>query len=348
VLVEAQFGTPTFVGWVALVGLSVALSALTYSWIENPIRVNGWLVLRSSRSIFVGMTSVLALFAATTVLFAYAPTIDAKAQRFVVPADLEGVVDETMDGVSAAPAPEPKDVDVLLLGDSTMAALRWFEDGRKSLAGFDWTLDVESCRKISLRSCEGREERVPPSAVEALRAYAQPVDVVVLMAGYHSSTAQFADEVRDIAAAAKYRGAQLVVLNLKESLKFPAPGSRGARSVYTDFNEELKDVLKVEPQADVKLANWNLFSFTSPDWFERDGIHLTLEGTIALGWYLSRVIAETVDNPCPDDGSYPCVTPKIADNTIDWLDRYGVEDTNIHCYEDGAKRTRTCTKNRRI
>lgn len=348
VLVEAQFGTPTFIGWIALIALSVALSALTHARIENPFRVHGWLVLRSGRSIAVGLTSVLALLAVTSVLFAYAPTIDAKAQRFVVPEDLEGVVDVAVEGVTNSPAPEPKDVNVLLLGDSTMAALRWFEDGQKSLAGFDWVLDVESCRKISLKSCEGREERVPPSAVEALRAYAQPVDLVVLMAGYHSSTEQFADEIRDIAAAARYKGAGLVVLSLKESLKFPAPGSRGARSVYTDFNDQLKDVLKEEAQAKVTLANWNLFSFTSPDWFERDGIHLTLEGTIALGWYLSRVVAEVVDNPCPDDGSYPCVTPKIADNTVDWLDRFGVEDTNIHCYEDGAKRTRTCTKNRRI
>lgn len=348
VLVEAEFGTPTVIGWIALVAFSVGLSALTYARIENPIRMHGWLALRSNRSIVFGLTSVLAVFAATSVLFVYAPAIDAKAQRFVVPADFD-IAGGTSDGeVSSQPAPEPKDVDVLLLGDSTMAALRWFEDGQKSLAGFDYTLDVESCRKISLKSCEGREERVPPSATEALRAYAQPVDVVVLMAGYHSWTEQFDDEIRDIADAAKYKGARLVVLTLKESLKFPAPGSRGARSVYTDFNDVLKDVVQEEAYSQVALANWNLFSFTSPDWFEQDGIHLTLKGTIALGWYLSRVVAEMVDNPCPDDGSYPCVTPKIADNKIDWLKQYEVEDTDIHCYEDGPKRTRTCTKNRRI
>jgi hypothetical protein len=288
------------------------------------------------------------VFAVTSALFVYAPTIDAKAQRFVVPEGFEEPAEELVDESLAVVVPEPKDVDVLLLGDSTMAALRWFEEGRKSLAGFDYTLDVESCRKISLKSCEGREDRVPLSATESLRAYAQPVDIVVLMAGYHSYTAQFDDEIRDLADAAKYRGAKLVVLTLKESLKFPAPGSRGARSVYTDFNKILNDVIREDGYTTVTLANWNLFSFTSPDWFERDGIHLTVEGTIALGWYLSRVVAEAVDNPCPDDGSYPCVTPKIADNKFDWLGRYDVEDTNIHCYEDGTRRTRTCTKNRRI
>ncbi len=348
VLVEAEFGTPTPLGWVALIAISVGLSAITYVRFENPIRVHGWLALRSSRSIAVGFTSVVAVFAVTSALFAYAPTIDAKAQRFVVPADYEETVELAFEDALSAPAPEPKDVDVLLLGDSTMASLRWFEDGQKGLAGFDYMLDVESCRKISLKSCEGREDRVPPSAVEALRTYTQPVDVVVLMAGYHSWTEQFDDEIRDIAEAARYKGAQLVVLTLKESLKFPAPGSRGTRSVYTDFNAILKDVVREPASAKATIANWNLFSFTSPDWFEQDGIHLTLEGTIALGWYVSRVIAEAVDNPCPDDGSYPCATPKIADNKIDWLERFGVEDTNIHCYEDGAKRIRTCTKNRRI
>jgi peptidoglycan/LPS O-acetylase OafA/YrhL len=348
VLVEAEFGTPTPLGWVALIALSVGLSALTYERIENPIRIHGWLALRSNRSIVFGLGSVLAVFAATSVLFAYAPAIDAKAQRFVVPADFTGAENLAIDEVASQPAPEPKDVDVLLLGDSTMATLRWFEDGQKSLEGFDYVLDVESCRKISLKSCEGREKRVPLSAAETLRAYAKPVDVVVLMAGYHSWTEQFDDEIREIADAAKYKGTRLVVLTLKESLKFPAPGSRGTRSVYTDFNEVLKGVVQEDSYKQVALANWNLFSFTSLGWFERDGIHLTLKGTVALGWYLSRIVAEAVDNPCPDDGSYPCITPKIADNKIDWLDRYDVQDTDIHCYEDGPKRTRTCTKNRRI
>jgi peptidoglycan/LPS O-acetylase OafA/YrhL len=346
VLVEAEFGTPTVVGWLALIALSVGLSALTYVRIENPIRIHGWLALRSSRSIVVGLTSVGAVFIATSALFAYSPSIDAKAQRFVVPSELEDRITEVI--VEELPAPETKLVNVLLLGDSTMATLRWFEDGQKSLAGFNYVLDVESCRKIALRSCEGREGRVPPSAAEALRTYSQPVNVVVLMAGYHSYTDQFDDEIRAIAEAATYRGAKLVVLTLKESLRFPAPGSRGERSVYTDFNKILTNVVKDPGYSNVALANWNLFSFTSPDWFERDGIHLTLEGTIALGWYLSRVIAESVGNPCPDDGSYPCVTPKIADGKIEWLERYGVDNTNVHCYEDGSRRTRTCTKNRRI
>ena len=347
VLVQAKFGTPNLLGWVLLIAFATALSGLTYTAIEHPVRVNDWLSLRSMRSVAVGLGSVIAVFAATTVLFGLAPRIDARAQRFVVPEELAEL--EANGGTAASlPAPEAKDVDVLLLGDSTMASLRWYEDGQRSLDGFDYTLDVESCRKIALQSCEGREKRVPESAVTVLENYDRPVDVVVVMAGYHSWTAEFGGEVRDLADMARYRGAKLVMLSLKESLKFPAPGSRGERSVYSDFNKELREIVKSGDYPGLTLANWNLFSYSSPDWFENDGIHLKLEGTLALGWYLSRVVANVVDNPCPDDGSYPCVVPPIADTEIDWLEKYDVRDTDRHCYEDGKSRTLSCTTNRRI
>ena len=347
VLVEAKFGTPNFLGWVLLISFATALSGLTYTAIEHPVRVNGWLSLRSMRSVAVGLASVLAVFAATAVLFGVAPSIDARAQRFAVPEEL-AQLDDNGDSAASLPAPEPKEVNVLLLGDSTMASLRWFEDGQRSLKGFDYTLDVESCRKIALQSCEGREKRVPDNAVTVLENYNKPVDVVVVMAGYHSWTTDFGGEVRELANMARYRGARLVMLSLKESLKFPAPGSRGERSVYSDFNKQLREIVESGDFPQFTIANWNLFSYSSPDWFERDGIHLNLEGTLALGWYVSRVVANVVGNPCPEDGSYPCSIPAIADSGINWMEKYGVRDTNRHCYEDGKDRTLTCTTNRRI
>ena len=347
VLVEAKFGTPTVLGWTLLIAFATALSGLTYTAIEHPVRRNDWLSLRSMRSVTVGLGSVVAVFTATTVLFGVAPSIDARAQRFAVPEEL-AELDAEDENVVSLPAPEPKDVDVLLLGDSTMASLRWFEDGQRSIEGFDYTLDVESCRKIALQSCEGREKRVPESAVTVIENYDQPVDVVVVMAGYHSWTTQFGGEVRELADMARYRGAKLVMLNLKESLKFPAPGSRGERSVYSDFNEQLREIVDSGDYPQLTVANWNLFSYSSPDWFERDGIHLKLEGTLALGWYISRVVANVVDNPCPEDNAYPCSIPVIADSKIDWMEKYDVRDTNRHCYEDGKSRTLACTTNRRI
>ena len=347
VLVEAKFGTPTFLGWVLLIAFTTALSGLTYTAIEHPVRVNDWLSLRSMRSVTVGLGSVLAVFSLTAVLFGVAPRIDARAQRFVVPEEL-AELDANGEPVVSLPAPEPKDVNVLLLGDSTMASLRWFEDGQQSLEGFNYKLDVESCRKIALQSCEGREKRVPESAVSVLENYNEPVDVVVVMAGYHSWTTEFEAEVRELADMARYRGAKLVMLSLKESLKFPAPGSRGERSVYSDFNKQLREIAESGDYPQLTIANWNLFSYSSPDWFEKDGIHLKLEGTLALGWYLSRIVASVVDNPCPEDGAYPCSIPAIADSEINWMKKYDVRDTNRHCYEDGKNRTLACTTNRRV
>ena len=118
--------------------------------------------------------------------------------------------------------------------------------------------------------------------------------------------------------------------------------------MYSDFNKQLREIAESGEYPQLTIANWNLFSYSSPDWFENDGIHLKLEGTLALGWYLSRVVANVVDNPCPDDGAYPCSIPAIADSEINWMEKYDVRDTNRHCYEDGRSRTLTCTTNRRI
>ena len=42
------------------------------------------------------------------------------------------------------------------------------------------------------------------------------------------------------------------------------------------------------------------------------------------------------------------VVPAIADPTIDWLARYHLEYTDIHCYQDGAGRRPVCETDRRV
>jgi len=146
---------------------------------------------------------------------------------------------------------------------------------------------------------------------------------------------------------ANQTGAKLVILTFKESLRFPAPGSHGERSVYTDFNEVLE---QMPPRASwaTRRSPTGTVLLLAAVVVPTDGIHTNLVGTLALGWFLSMTIAALVDNPCPFDNSYPCTVPAIDDGSIDWLQMFGVENTDIQCYEDGPGRKRVCELDRRM
>lgn len=357
VLVEARFGTPS--GWekLGLVIVCVLLSVASYTFVEQPIRRQQWLLSRPWRSLAAGAVAISVGLTGGIILFAAAPGLDARFETLATPtvsseegSNLGGSVHpSTMVTVSTSTIvlPSRKEVNVLLLGDSTMAALRWFEQGTVSLAGFNYQLDAESCRSIANWSCWGREKRRPENAVNTLEGYEGALDYVVLMAGYDSSVQRVGDEFRRFIESAQAKDVKSIILTYKESLKYPAPGSRGKRSVYADFNKILRDVVAKQGSDNLVIADWNSFSWGKVDWFRPDGIHLTIEGTVALGWYLSHVVASVADNPCPFTETYPCALPEMLDPRIDLMTEFNVEDTKTQCYEDGKSRKRVCGRDRR-
>lgn len=358
VLVESRFGLQSGLGKLALVYVCVLLSVASYTFVEQPTRRHAWLAFRPWRSLTAGAVAISVGLTGGVVLFAVAPRLDARSAALGSPAvsfeDITPSVGNANSSTqitvppSAVVAPSRKDVDVLLLGDSTMAALRWFEQGNVSLVGFNYTLDAESCRRISYPSCFGREKRTPKNAVHALEDFEGPLDYVVLMAGYDSSVQRVGEEFKRIAATARAKDVTLIILSYRESLKFPSPGSRGKRSIYADFNKILRDVVAEEGSQDLFIADWNSFSWGRTEWFSRDGIHLSIEGAVALGWFISNVVASVADNPCPFTETYPCPFPGMLDPRIELMTRFNVTDTDVQCYEDGAKRKRVCTRDRRL
>jgi hypothetical protein len=90
---------------------------------------------------------------------------------------------------------------VLLIGDSTLAAVRWYGNARVALQGFDFTLDAESCRRLVGTSCRGREGYAPSNAVNAILSKPGTYDTVVLMTGYDDWGSYFASAVGQAVAA---------------------------------------------------------------------------------------------------------------------------------------------------
>jgi peptidoglycan/LPS O-acetylase OafA/YrhL len=358
VLVESRFGIPS--GWtkLGLVVVCFLLSMASFAFVEQPTRRHVWLSIRPWRSVIAGVMAISIGLTGALVLYAVAPRLDARSEAFATPtiSSNEGLGSGNLVHPSAkVPALAPTKVgrsknlvNVLLLGDSTMASLRWFEQGTVSLEGFNYQLDAESCRRIADSSCYGREKRIPKSALRTLEEFAGPLDYVVLMAGYDSSVNRVDDELRRIIDAAQVKNVKLIILTFRESLKFPSPGSRGKRSVYADFNKVLREEVAKDDSGEVYIADWNLFSWGKAEWFLRDGIHLNIEGAVALGWYVSHLVASAADNPCPSTDIYPCAVPEMIDPRIDLMTDFNVKDTEIQCYEDGANRKRVCTRDRRL
>ena len=348
VLIEARFGTPSAWGKAWIVVAALVLSAISYRAIEQPVRHNTWLSANSVRSLGAAGLALSLSFSAVVVLFAVAPKIDAGAMQLAeMEAAREAAISGDASGNGQGVVPEVKPVNVLLLGDSTMAGLRWFEEGTKTLRGFTYTLDAESCRRISEWSCYGREKRTPKNVISVLENTTETFDAVVLMAGYDSSAKRIGDEYKDLVDVVRAKNLKMIVLTYKESLYFPASGSRGKRSVYAEFNAVVRDVVAREPQHFV-LADWNAYSSGQKSWFRPDGIHLNIDGTLALGAFISTAVAESADNPCPFASAYPCSYANNLPQATDFLTEFNVADTEMHCYEDGDSRKKTCTTDRRI
>jgi len=350
VLIEARFGTPSAWGKAWIVVAALVLSAISYRAIEQPVRHNTWLSADSARSLAAAGLALSLSLSAVVVLFAVAPKIDTGSLALAEAELASDAGDTGGSGASSnglAVLPSVKPVNVLLLGDSTMSALRWYEEGSKSLTGFSYTLDAESCRRISEWSCYGREYRTPPNVVTTLKNFTKPVDLIVLMAGYDSSVNKIADEYQKLFDVIRVKNTPVVFLTFKESLRFPAAGSRGKRSVYAEFNTALRDAVAGDRSGLVAIAEWNAYSAGQSSWFKSDGIHLTVKGALALGAFISTSVATATDNPCPYANAYPCEPMNNLKQSTDFITRFNAKDTKIQCYEDGESRKRTCTTDRR-
>ena len=358
VLIEARFGTPSAWLKALIVVASLVLSVISYRVIEQPVRHNAWLSSISVRSLSAAGIALSLSLSTVVVLFAVAPKIDAGAMQ-MAEAQAAQATQELQEPQAAAAIsdvapvesqvvlPAVKPVNVLLLGDSTMASLRWFKDATKSLSGFTYTLDAESCRRISEWSCFGREMRTPKNVVTVLEDSTESFDVVVLMVGYDSSAKKIGDEYKDLIDVVLAKNLKIIVLTYKESLNFPAPGTKGKRSVYADFNTVVRETVARDPQH-FALSDWNAHSAGQKSWFRSDGIHLSIVGALALGAFISTAVAENTDNPCPFVAVYPCTSANNLPQETDFLTKFNVADTKIYCYEDGKSRRKVCGEKRRL
>jgi hypothetical protein len=249
-----------------------------------------------------------------------------------------------------APNPPPPRPRALLVGDSTMAGIRWYGNSRVALQGFDFVLDVESCRRLATLSCRGREGRTPPNAVQAIQAAPGTFDIVVVQTGYNDVTSTFSWAFDQVVAAARAKGAERIVwLTYRRGGTYSQPGTgTWGDTAYASHNATLAAKVASGQFDDVVLADWNTYTSQAAHWFTPDGIHFTVTGAYGASDFISRHIAHLGKVPCPVPQApgwrtpNPCGDPDTIAPVPDVMTLYGGSPAELHCYEVGLDRHIEC------
>jgi peptidoglycan hydrolase-like protein with peptidoglycan-binding domain len=178
-----------------------------------------------------------------------------------------------------------------LLGDSTLAGVRWADD-YGSLERFNYVFDAQSCRRTVERSCWSREQLRPDNAITALRDHRDRWgQVLVVMMGYNDSASQFDDGVEEIVAEARRQGiGQVVWLSLRtKGVDYEEPLHKANGSTYRSANRSLYAAAAHEAGY-LQVADWASASADRPEWFGPDGVHLSPEGVDALTEFIATQV----------------------------------------------------------
>lgn len=255
---------------------------------------------------------------------------------------------------TTAPAPNVPMPDtnrrVLLMGDSTLAGVRWYTNSRHALGGSSFVLDAESCRRLIGSSCRGREGRQPPNAINAVAAADGPIDVLVVMTGYNDWHTNFSTAFDQLVAAARAKGASRIVwMTYREGVTYSNPTGGGSQAEgYRIQNQIIRDKIASGAYPDVTLADWSSYTANRDDWFTGDGVHFTLAGAYGAADYISRTVASLYREPCPAPWTpgaaiqSPCAWPDTRAGVVDPITLYAGNPNDVHCYEVGAERQVAC------
>ncbi len=195
---------------------------------------------------------------------------------------------------SPVPANAPTTPRVLLVGDSTLAALNVVTASRRALQGMVPLLDAAPCRRLVRPSCRSAfTGQVPDTAVEAIGRASGPIDVVVVKAGYNEGTSGFQQAVEQVLLAARQRSARVVLwLTYSE-------GTASQLRTYAVNNAVLVALRDSGAWPELVLADWRAYAASSSGWYSGDRVHLQGAGAWATADYVARWVASALHRPCP-------------------------------------------------
>lgn len=188
---------------------------------------------------------------------------------------------------------------MLVIGDSSAAAVRWTAGATDALRGADFTLDLESCRRLVEPSCDGVEGYAPSTALDALRSNADGrYDTLIMATGYNDMDRDFVDAFDRITAEARLQGITTILWTTYRE-RIGDQIAAGAGQAYAEMNAELALRVGSAQHPELHLLDWWGYTEDADSWLTSDGIHLTGVGAYGLADLISRTIAALDGRACP-------------------------------------------------
>jgi hypothetical protein len=240
---------------------------------------------------------------------------------------------------------DPPD-NVLVIGDSAIAALRWVPGATSAVRSDDFVaLDLESCRRLVEPSCRGREGRRPPTVLDVVRSQGASYATIVVATGYNDWSERYLDVITTIVREARRHGVRRIIwYTLREDER---SGER--LETYRRHNVALRWLAAQSFYADLEVAEWDEYTVDRPEWLRDDGVHYTTVGAWAAADYLTRKLAHLDGRTCPvpesPDGSResPCPDPDFTGPVALVDELYPIGEDGVLCYELGVDRDLVCT-----
>ncbi len=186
--------------------------------------------------------------------------------------------------------------EVSLVGDSTLAGVRWYGD-YGSLDRFNFVLSAESCRRTIEQSCISREGYRSSNVLATMRSLdGQLGDVVVIMSGYNDPVDTIDEAIAEVTAEARGQGAEHVVwltLRTSSDVDYSDPQEQSSINTFREYNEQLIAAAEAS-EGFLQIADWATYSLGSSSWFEYDGVHLSRSGVDALTTFLTGTLEQVL------------------------------------------------------
>ncbi len=167
-----------------------------------------------------------------------------------------------------------------LIGDSTMAALRWAQ-AYAPLEQWNFTYDAESCRRTITVSCHGSDGYTPANAITVMqgRLSGRLGTVLVMMVGANDPIARFGEAVDTIVAEARAQGITHVIW-------LTIHGFPDANAVLAQRAAQYGGYLVI--------ADWAGYSDPHPEWKIADGLHISNAGAPVLSQFIADSVSQVL------------------------------------------------------
>jgi hypothetical protein len=175
---------------------------------------------------------------------------------------------------------------VTFIGDSVPEGIAGDSAAMKIVgAGIDLDMEAATCRRLEDPSCPPN----PPTAIQLIHSLGSKIGpVVVISVGYNDFVQDYAKEVEDTLQALEAANVQKVFwLTLRE-----------AQHQAITQNAEIEAA--AQKHHEVTVVDWNMYSRSHPEWFQKDGIHLLAAGSEAMATLVhKRLLQAGVAVPPP-------------------------------------------------